>query len=57
MLFARTLTTDTKCDSVFKVLKNYFMVKAILSSNKISLATDGEPGMFGSYCGFLSHSK
>nr|XP_047143076.1 protein ZBED8-like [Hydra vulgaris] len=29
LLFARTLTTDTKGESIFNVLKDYFIVKAI----------------------------
>ncbi|CAH1997673.1 unnamed protein product [Acanthoscelides obtectus] len=45
LLFARTLITDTKCESMFHVLKDYFIEKAIPLSNIISVATDGAPAM------------
>ena len=38
VLFARTLTTDTKGESIFNVLRDYFMEKAIPLSNIISAA-------------------
>ncbi|GFU74620.1 SCAN domain-containing protein 3 [Trichonephila clavipes] len=49
MLFARTLTTDTKGKSLFNVLKEYFIENSIPLSNIISVATDGEPTMVGRY--------
>ncbi|CAH1988051.1 unnamed protein product [Acanthoscelides obtectus] len=45
LLFARNLITDTKGVSIFHVLKDYFIEKAIPSSNIISVATDGAPAM------------
>ncbi|KAJ7324300.1 hypothetical protein JRQ81_017320, partial [Phrynocephalus forsythii] len=57
LLFARTLPTDTKGESIYNVLKDYFVEKAILLSNIISAAADGAPAMFGRYCGFISHLK
>ncbi|CAH1998960.1 unnamed protein product [Acanthoscelides obtectus] len=45
LLFARTLITDTKGESIFHVLKDYFIEKAIPLSNIISVATDGAPAM------------
>lgn len=57
LLFARTLTTDTKGESIFNVLKDYFTEKAIPLTNIISAATDGAPAMVGGYRGFLSHLK
>ncbi|KAF2897702.1 hypothetical protein ILUMI_08477 [Ignelater luminosus] len=57
LLFARIFTTDTKSKSIFNVLKDYFMEKAIPLSNIISVATDGAPAMFGRYRGFISHLK
>ncbi|CAH2003823.1 unnamed protein product [Acanthoscelides obtectus] len=45
LLFARTLITDTKGESIFHVLKDYFIGKAIPLSNIISVATDGAPAM------------
>ncbi|CAH1986347.1 unnamed protein product [Acanthoscelides obtectus] len=55
LLFARTLITDTKGESIFHVLKDYFIEKAILLSNIISVATDGAPAMVGRYRGFISY--
>lgn len=57
ILFARTLTTDTKGESIFNVLRDYFMEKAIPLSNIMSVATDGAPAMVGRYRGFISHLK
>lgn len=37
LLFAKTLTTDTKEESIFNFLKNYFMEKAVSSSNKYQI--------------------
>ncbi|CAH1996338.1 unnamed protein product [Acanthoscelides obtectus] len=45
LLFARTLITDTKGESIFHVLKDYFIEKATPLSNIISVATDGAPAM------------
>ncbi|CAH1981484.1 unnamed protein product [Acanthoscelides obtectus] len=45
LLFARTLITDTEGESIFHVLKDYFIEKAIPLSNIISVATDGAPAM------------
>ncbi|CAH2000968.1 unnamed protein product [Acanthoscelides obtectus] len=47
LLFVRTLITDTKGESIFHVLKDYFIEKAIPLSNIISVATDGAPAMVG----------
>ncbi|CAH2000436.1 unnamed protein product [Acanthoscelides obtectus] len=44
LLFARTLIADTKDESIFHVLKDYFIEKAIPLSNIIS-STDGAPAM------------
>ncbi|CAH1991799.1 unnamed protein product [Acanthoscelides obtectus] len=57
LLFARTLITDTKGESIFHVLKDYFIEKAIPLSNIISVATDGVPAMVGRYRGFISYLK
>ncbi|CAH1989882.1 unnamed protein product [Acanthoscelides obtectus] len=57
LLFARTLITDTKGESIFHVLKDYFIEKAIPLSNLISVATDGAPAMVGRYRGFISYLK
>ena len=57
LLFARTLTIDTKGESIFNVLSNYFIEKAIPLSNIISAATDGALAMIGRYHGFISLRK
>ncbi|GFT07388.1 protein ZBED8 [Trichonephila clavipes] len=57
MLFARTLTTDTKDKSILNVLKEYFIENSIPLSNIISVATDGAPTMAGRYRGFIGHLK
>ncbi|CAH1965963.1 unnamed protein product [Acanthoscelides obtectus] len=57
LLFARTLITDTKGESIFHVLNDYFIEKAIPLSNIISLATDGAPAIVGRYRGFISYLK
>ncbi|GFX19714.1 protein ZBED8 [Trichonephila clavipes] len=56
-LFARTLTTDTKGESIFNVLKVYFMENSIPLSNIISVATDRAPAMIRRYRGFIGHLK
>ncbi|KAL0859501.1 hypothetical protein ABMA27_010658 [Loxostege sticticalis] len=57
LLFARTLETDTKGESIFNVLSNFFTEKSIPFANIISVATDGAPAMVGRYRGFISHLK
>ncbi|GFY01500.1 SCAN domain-containing protein 3 [Trichonephila clavipes] len=51
MLFARTLTTDTKGESIYNVLKEYFIENSIPLSNIILVATDGAPAMVGRRAG------
>ncbi|GFS97222.1 SCAN domain-containing protein 3 [Trichonephila clavipes] len=57
MFFARTLTTDSKGESIFNVLKENFIENSITLSNIIPLATDGAPAMVGRCSGFIGHSK
>ena len=57
LLFARTLKIDTKGESIFTVLKDFFIEKAIPLSNIISVATDGAPAMVGRYRGFVNLVK
>ncbi|GFU38777.1 SCAN domain-containing protein 3 [Trichonephila clavipes] len=45
----KNLTTDTKGESIFNVLKEYFIENSIFLSNIISVATDGAPVMVGRY--------
>ncbi|GBP59342.1 Protein ZBED8 [Eumeta japonica] len=57
LLFAKTLKTDTKSESIFNVLSDFFKEKSIPFTNVISVATDGVPAMVGRYRGFISHLK
>ncbi|XP_042912632.1 SCAN domain-containing protein 3-like [Parasteatoda tepidariorum] len=57
MLFTRTLYTDTKGSSIFKLIKDYFEVKEFPLTNVSACATDGAPTMSGCHTGFLGHLK
>ena len=57
LLFARLLETDTKGESVYRVVEDYFQKKSIPLTNIISCATDGAPSMVGRHRGFLSYLK
>ena len=55
LLFARLLETDTKGESVYRAVEDYFQKKSIPLTNIIS--TDGAPSMVGRHRGFLSYLK
>ena len=57
LLFARLLETDTKGESVYQTVEDYFQKKSIPLTNIISCATDGAPSMVGRHRGFLSYLK
>ncbi|KFD58936.1 hypothetical protein M513_00099 [Trichuris suis] len=57
LLFAKELITDTKGESTFRVLKEFFAEKEIPLTNIISVATDGAPAMTGSHRGFIAYLK
>ncbi|XP_055943491.1 zinc finger BED domain-containing protein 5-like [Argiope bruennichi] len=57
LLFAKCLKSDTKGESIFNVLSDFFTEKSIPFTNIISMAADGAPAMFGRYRGFISHFK
>jgi hypothetical protein len=57
LLFARNLVADTKGETIFNVLQDYFLEKEIPLKNIISIATDGAPAMVGRYRGFISFLK
>ena len=57
LLFARQLETDTKGESVFRVVESFFKEKDIPLSNIIACATDGAPSMVGHFRGFTSYLK
>ena len=57
LLFPRLLETDTKGESVYRVVDDYFQKKSIPLTNIISCATDSTPSMVGRQRGFLSYLK
>ncbi|KAK2718094.1 hypothetical protein QYM36_006772 [Artemia franciscana] len=57
MLFARSLTTDTKGETIFKEVATYFQENNIPLKNIIACATDGSPSMTGRYKGFIAYLK
>ena len=57
LLFAHLLETDTKGESVYRAVEDYFQKKSIQLTNIISCATDGALSMVGRHCGFLSYLK
>jgi len=57
LLFAKFLQTDTKGESIFHALYEFFKEKEIPLSNILSVATDGAPAMVRRYRGFLAYLK
>lgn len=57
MLFARSLTTDTKGETIFNEVVTYFNENNIPLKNIIACATDGVPSMTGRYKGFIAYLK
>ena len=57
LLFAHLLETDTKGESVYRVVEDYFQKKSIPLTNIISCTTDGALSMVGRHRGFLSYLK
>ncbi|KAI6648837.1 hypothetical protein LOD99_7099 [Oopsacas minuta] len=57
MLFARPLVTDTKGESIYKVVENFFQEKETPMNNVIAFATDRAPAMVGRHRGFISYLK
>ena len=57
LLFAHLLETDTKGESVYRAVEDYFQKKSIQLTNIITCATDGAPSMVGRHRGFLSYLK
>ena len=57
MLFARPLLIDSKGESIFKVVDNFFQEKEIPLCNIIVSATDGAPAMVGRHRGFIAYLK
>ena len=57
MLFAKTLKTDTKGETIFIMVTSYMEEKAIPLENIIAVATYGAPAMTGRYRGFIAFMK
>ncbi|KFD51901.1 hypothetical protein M513_07230 [Trichuris suis] len=57
LLFASELLTDTRGESIFRTVEDFFKEKEIPLTNVIAVATDGAPSMLGRHRGFLSYLK
>lgn len=57
LLFACLLETDTKGESIFHVVENFFLNENIPLTNIVACATDGAPSMVGRHKGFLAYLK
>ena len=57
LLFAKSLVTDTKGESIFEVVQSFFEHHKIPLSNIIACSTDGAPSMIGCYRGFIALLK
>uniref|UniRef100_A0A5S6QCA7 DUF4371 domain-containing protein n=1 Tax=Trichuris muris TaxID=70415 RepID=A0A5S6QCA7_TRIMR len=57
LLFAKELVTDTKGESIFRAVEEFFKEKNIPLTNIMTTATDGAPSMVGSHRGFIAHLK
>ncbi|KFD45776.1 hypothetical protein M513_13354 [Trichuris suis] len=55
LLFAKDLVTDTKGESIYRAVEEFFKEKSIHLANVMSVATDGAPSMVGSQRGFIAH--
>ncbi|KFD68115.1 hypothetical protein M514_08498, partial [Trichuris suis] len=57
LLSSKELETDTRGESIFQVVQEFFSEKGIPLQNIIAVATDGAPAMVGCHRGFISHLK
>ncbi|XP_026532395.1 SCAN domain-containing protein 3-like [Notechis scutatus] len=57
LFFAKQLNTDTKGESIFHVVEQFFKDKEIPLTNILACATDGAPSMTGRYCGYVAYLK
>jgi hypothetical protein len=57
LLFARLLHIQTKGESIYSVVEQFFREKEIPLTNILSCATDGAPSMVGRYNGFVAYLK
>ena len=56
-LFARQLETDTKGESIFRVVEQFIREKKIPVTNILACATEGAPSMTGRYRGCVAYLK
>lgn len=57
LLFAAKMDTDTKGQSIFQKVEDFFRAKNIPLTSILTCATDGAPSMVGRYRGFTSLLK
>jgi hypothetical protein len=57
LLFARQLKTDTKGESIFRIVEQFFRDKKIPLSNILAVATDGAPSMTGRHHGCIAYLR
>jgi hypothetical protein len=57
LLFSRLLHIQTKGESIYSVVEQFFREKEIPLRNILSCASDGAPSMVGRYNGFVAHLK
>ena len=57
LLFAKNLQSNTKGQSIFFGLEEFFHEKEMPLSNILSVATDDAPAMVGRHMGFLTYLK
>ncbi|KFD62370.1 hypothetical protein M514_25493 [Trichuris suis] len=57
LLFAKELLTETKGESIFEVVNDFFKEKQIPFKKILAVATDGAPSMVGRYRGFVEYLK
>ena len=55
LLFALPLVSDTKGETVFNTVRDFFAKKGIPMQNIVACATDGAPSMVGCHRGFLAY--
>ena len=57
LLFAKSLVTDTRGESIFEVVQSFFEHHNIALSNIIACSTDGAPSMIDCYRGLIALLK
>ncbi|KFD50095.1 hypothetical protein M514_09055 [Trichuris suis] len=57
LLLSKELSSNTRGESIFQAVEEFFMEKAIPLQNVIAVATGGAPAMLGCQRGFISYLK